>query len=303
MPRILSAVPNICEGRDEAFINALVQKLNAVRGLMVLDVARDTVHNRTIIALSGSKEAVFEGGFVMYDEAIKNIDMRKHEGEYPRIGALDVFPFVPLKDITMAEAVEISREFAAIVAERFHVPVYLFSESAQYPSRREIDSIREGEYEGLEKKLKDPRWKPDFGTDEFRPDFGATVIGARYPLISFIVSLDTFDSGIAKALAGQLACMRHVKAYPGINETDKSTQISISVTNYRVTPMYKVMEALRCEAKRYGVTIRRVDMMGLIPERAFIESALYYLGIYEFPPDRLLERSVQKHMAERLQLE
>jgi glutamate formiminotransferase len=302
MRKIISVVPNICEGRDQKFVDYLVQKLHAVDGLILLDVSRDTSRNRTVFSFTGSQESIFQGGFVLYEEAIKHIDMRRHEGAYPRIGAVDVFPFVPLKDVTIEEAVAMSTEFAKQVAERFKVPVYLFAESAQVPSRRDIESIREGEYEGLEQKLKVPRWRPDFGPIEFKPDFGATIIGARYPLISFKVLLSTADKEVAQIISRAVEDIRHLHSYPGVEPASKLMQLTVSISNYRKTPMYRVIEAIKMEGQRYGVAITNVEMIGLIPEVAFIESALYYMSIHQFPTERLLERSIQKHVTE-LQLE
>jgi glutamate formiminotransferase len=302
MSKIISVVPNICEGRDAKLVDDIVHKLHTVKGLIVLDVSRDTFRNRTVISFTGKPEVLFEGGFLLYDEALKHIDMRKHEGGYPRIGAVDVFPFVPLKDIPIEEAVALSVEFAEKVAQRFKIPVYLFGESARYPSRRDVESIREGEYEGLEKKLKDGRWRPDFGPIEFRPDFGATIIGARYPLISFKVMLNTVDREIAADICRAVAELPYVNTYPGVDGEHKLMQITVSITNYRHTPMYQVIEAIRMESRRYGLAISRVEMIGLIPEIAFIESALYYLNIHQFPMDRLLERNIQSHLTEKISL-
>ncbi len=193
MSKIISVVPNISEGNDQPFISGLVEKLQAVKNLVVLDTSRDSVRNRTVFSFTGPQEAIFAAGLILYRETLAHVDMRKHHGEYPRLGAVDVFPFVPLKDATLEETVAMSVEFAEKVAAEFNIPVYLYCESARFPMRRYIENIREGEYEGLENKLKDPRWKPDFGPAVFNPAAGATVIGARYPMISFKAILDTPD--------------------------------------------------------------------------------------------------------------
>jgi glutamate formiminotransferase / 5-formyltetrahydrofolate cyclo-ligase len=201
MSKIIAVVPNISEGRNAEFIDQLTAKLTQVKDLAMLDVSRDSIRNRTIFSFTGTKEAIFVGGRLLYAESLAHINMLEHRGEYPRIGAVDVFPFVPLKDVAIEEAIAMSREFAEMVAKEFSLPVYLFSESAQYPTRRELDNIREGEFEGLERKLQDPRWKPDFGPDHFIPRSGATIIGARYPLISFTATLTTTDLEIAQAIS------------------------------------------------------------------------------------------------------
>lgn len=303
MSRIISAVPNICEAKNAEFITQLSEKMRSVPGLMLLDVSRDTLRNRTVFSFTGSEEAIFEGGFLLYDEALKNIDMRQHKGEYPRIGAVDVFPFVPLKDVRMEEAVEIADRFAAQVAERFKVPVYLFGESARFQSRRSVERIRQCEYEGLEEQLKDNRWKPDMGPDTFKPTFGATMIGARYPLISFEVFINTTAEDPAFAVADSLNRLRYIRAIAGFDNDQQMMELTVSITNYRIMPMYKVIEMIKCELRRFGLQIAKVEMIGIIPERALIESALYYMNIHQFPMERLLERSIQKHLDEELELD
>ncbi len=306
MSKIISVIPNICEGKDQKFIDALTEKLQNVSGLALLDVSMDKSRNRTVFAFTGSREAIFKGGMLLYEESLKQIDMRRHHGEYPRIGAVDVFPFVPLKDVTIEEAVEMSVEFAALVAEEFRIPVYLFSESAQFPLRKDIENIRKGEYEGLEEKLKDPRWKPDFGPEIFKPDTGATIIGARHPLVSFKIFLSTRDLDATKAISRAIQQLyggfQFVKSHSGIDAESQETHLTVSITNYRNTPMYRVLEMVRMEGRRYNIRIRKVEMIGLIPEIAFIESALYYMGVKDFAMERLLEKNIQQHMDEKFYL-
>lgn len=307
MSKIVLAVPNFCEGRNAQLIDEVTARLRQVTGLIILDVSRDSDRNRTVFAFTGDKETIFAGGMVLYEEALKRIDMRRHQGNYPRIGALDVFPFVPLKDTSIEEAVALSREFAEKVAQTFALPVYLFSESARVPQRRELEYIREGEYENLEKRIQEPDFQPDFGPAAFRPECGATIIGARYPLISFKVLLTTFDLDCVRLIAQAVQqCgggLRHVKAIPGADFENKGSYLTVTISNYRTTPMYRVIEMIRMEAKRYGLEIAEVEMIGLIPEVAFIESAMYYMGIHRFDFDRLVERNLQQHLDEKLFLE
>jgi len=303
MSKIISVVPNISEGNDPPFISGLVEKLQAVKNLVVLDTSRDSVRNRTVFSFTGPKEAIFAGGLVLYRETLAHVDMRKHRGEYPRLGAVDVFPFVPLKDASLEETVALSVEFAEKVAAEFNIPVYLYCESARFPMRRYIENIREGEYEGLENKLKDPRWKPDFGPAVFSPAAGATVIGARYPMISFKAVLDTPDEGtaetISKLIQHATGGLAHVNAYAGLDSEHKAAQITVTIANYRAMPMYRALEMIRSEARRFGVSVRKVEMIGLVPETAFIESAFYYLGIQDFSFDKILERKIQTDLDEQ----
>jgi glutamate formiminotransferase len=305
MSKIISVVPNISEGNDQEFISSLVEKLQAIKDLVVLDTSRDSVRNRTVFSFTGPEEAIFAGGLALYRETLAHVDMRRHRGEYPRLGAVDVFPFVPLKDASIEETVAMSEAFAQKVAEEFNIPVYLYCESARFPMRRYVENIREGEYEGLEKKLKDPRWKPDFGPTLFNPAAGATIIGARYPMISFKAILDTPDEAVAEYIARLIqhasGGLAHVNAYAGLDSEHKVAQITVTIANYRAMPMYRVLEMLRSEARRFAVAVRKVEMIGLIPENAFIESALYYMGVQDFSLDRLLERKIQTHIEENIQ--
>ena len=303
MSKIISVVPNISEGNDQAFISGLVEKLQAVKNLVVLDTSRDSVRNRTVFSFTGPKEAIFAAGLILYRETLARVDMRKHHGEYPRLGAVDVFPFVPLKDASLEETVAMSVEFAEKVAAEFNIPVYLYCESARFPMRRYVENIREGEYEGLESKLKDPRWKPDFGPALFNPAAGATIIGARYPMISFKAILDSPDEAVAEYISRLIqhahGGLAHVNAYAGLDSEHKAAQITVTIANYRAMPMYRVLEMLRTEARRFGVSVRKVEMIGLVPETAFIESAFYYLGIQDFTFDKILERKIQTDLDEQ----
>jgi len=304
MSRIMSVVPNVCDGQDKHWIHQLSRQLESTPGMVVLDVSMDTTRNRTVFALTGTPEGIFSAGIFLYEEALNHIDMRRHKGEYPRIGAVDVFPFVPVKDISMEEAVEMADEFAREVAKRFNIPVYLYEESARYPLRKDVEKIREIQYEGLEERLRDPRWKPDYGPDLFKPDFGATIIGARYPLVSFKIHLDTHKPEITRQICQAIQYsgggLRHVTANAGITHETQLGEISVLIHNYTVTPLYKVIEMARMEAKRFNVNIEEVEMIGLVPETVFLDSAQYYMNINHFSSDRLLEKNIMQHLHEKM---
>lgn len=293
MSQIISVVPNVCEGRDQGFIDALRDKLEAVPGLVVLDVNMDQVRNRTIFSFTGRKEAIFAGGLLLYQEALGRIDMRQHQGEYPRIGAVDVFPFVALRNAPLATAVAWSVEFAEQVAEMFQVPAYLFAESARTKARRDIENIREGEYEGFAAKMTDPAWKPDFGPDVFPPDKGATVIGARLPIVNFKAYLTTGNEEaaewVAEALSDPTTGMPGVHFYPALDRTRNLALLNITVGNFEATPLYRILEAVKTELRRFGSGISRVEMVGLVPQGALIESALHYLQIMGFAKEDVVE--------------
>ncbi len=301
MSKIIAVVPNICEGTDQAFIDDLTERLERVPDLMMLDVAVDHARNRTVYSFTGTKKAIFAGGILLYERTLQHVDMRKHTGEHPRVGAVDVFPFVPLKDATIDEAKQWSVEFAEQVAERFRLPVYLFGESARYRYRRDIENIRAGEYEGFADKMKDLRWKPDLGPDSFPEDSGVTIIGARFPLISFKVFLSCSEEQIAEEVAHAVADTSGgiVRAYAGHDPDSGLAMMTVSLTNFHATPMYRAIENIRIEAARFGVDIRRVQMIGLIPEIVLIEAAEYYMRIHGFDHDDLLERNIQNHLHEK----
>jgi glutamate formiminotransferase / 5-formyltetrahydrofolate cyclo-ligase len=304
MSKILSVIPNVCEGQDKAFIDQLTQKLKSIPEVVVLDVSMDATRNRTVFALTGTREGIFDGGMVLYEEALKHIDMRRHKGEYPRIGAVDVFPFVPLRDFTIEEAVDTANEFARQVAEKFNLPVYLYGECARYPLRKDVERIRDVQYEGLADRLKDPRWKPDFGPDEFKPDSGATIIGARYPMVSFKIYLDTKDIEVTRKICQSIQYdtggLRHVTANSGVVHGTNRTHVTVSIHNYKITPMYKVIEMTRMESRHYNVNVENVEMIGLVPENVFIDSAMYYLNIRDFSFERILEKNIQTHLNQKL---
>ncbi len=298
MNQIIAAVPNICEATDQGFIDELTTQLRGITNLIVLDVAVDHARNRTVLSFTGSKEAVFAAGLALYERAINRIDMRRHTGEFPRVGAVDVFPFVPLKNASIEEAKLWANEFAELVAERFKLPVYLYAESARYRYRHDIDNIRQGEYEGFEAKMQDHRWKPDLGPDRFSSTAGVTIIGARYPLISFNVFLGSRDESIAHAVAHALTSTSGgiVRAHGALDHASDRAMLSVAITNFKTSPLYRVVENIRLEAARFGVDIRHIDLIGLIPEPVLIEAAMYYLRIRDFDRNDLLEKNIQRHI-------
>ncbi len=303
MSQIISVVPNVCEGRDEAFVEALTEKLETVPGLVVLDVSMDQVRNRTIFSFTGRREAVFEGGFHIYEAALGKIDMRNHQGEYPRIGAVDVFPFVALRDAPIATAVDWSVQFAEEVARRFDLPVYLFAESARTKLRRDIENIREGEYEGFAAKMTDPAWKPDFGPDVFRPDKGATIIGARLPIVNFKAYLGTPSEEaaerVSKVLSDPATGFSGVHFYPALDRTRNEALLNITVGNFQATPLYRVLEAVKTELRRFGTRVTRVEMVGLVPMQALIASAEHYLQIFDFSVEDVVENRLDEILGDR----
>jgi len=298
MTKLISAVPNISEGRDVAFIDGVRSQLEEVPGLLLMDVARDETRNRTIFAFMGEKEAVFQGGYIIYETAIRRIDMRQHEGAYPRIGAVDVFPFVAIRLALREEAIQWANEFGHEIGNRYSLPVYLAGDASKTPMRRELESIRDGEYEGFAAKMQDPAWKPDFGPDMFPVDRGATIISARLPLVNLKLYMTTNDEEAAewaaKVLCGISNGMPDVRMYPGIDRASGLAFINLTVRNYTATPLYRVIEAIKTELKKFGAEIRNIVPVGLVPQSALFDSALHYLQMSGFTDNHVLETRLEQ---------
>ncbi|MSO35072.1 MAG: glutamate formimidoyltransferase [Acidobacteria bacterium] len=295
MPTI-ECVPNISEGRRTEVINSLATTLRAVPGLRVLDVQSDATHNRSVFTLAGTAEAMAAGIPKLFEGAIAAIDLRTQKGEHPRLGAVDVVPFIPIEGVTMAACVALAKAIAAEVAQRFAIPVYLYEEAAANPARKNLEDIRRGEFEGLSAKMAQPAWAPDFGPAAPHPSAGASVIGARMPLIAYNINLATDRLEVAKKIAGAIRMssggLRFVKAM-GIPLADRGiVQVSINLTNYEKTPIYRVFEMVKREAARYGVQVLESEIVGLVPSAALTQTAEYFLQLEGFTAGQILENKL-----------
>ncbi|KKC30460.1 glutamate formiminotransferase [Caldanaerobacter subterraneus subsp. pacificus DSM 12653] len=296
MNQIIECVPNVSEGRDQEKISELIKEVVSTEGVKLLDYSSDKDHNRTVITFVGDKEGVKEAAFKLIKKASEIIDMRYHKGEHPRIGAVDVVPFVPVKNVTMEECVQIARELGERVGKELNIPVYLYEEAATTPERKNLENIRRGEYEGFFEKIKQPEWKPDFGPSEMNPKSGATVIGARNFLIAFNVNLGTNDieiaNKIAKAVRFSSGGYRYVKAM-GVELKERGiVQVSMNLTDFNKTPIYRVFETIKAEASRYGVNVVGSEIIGLVPSKALLDVADYYLRLENFSMDMVLENKI-----------
>ncbi|TCO63263.1 glutamate formimidoyltransferase [Caldanaerobacter subterraneus] len=296
MKQIIECVPNVSEGRDQEKISELIKEVVSTEGVKLLDYSSDKDHNRTVITFVGDKEGVKEAAFKLIKKASEIIDMRYHKGEHPRIGAVDVVPFVPVKNATMEECVQIARELGERVGKELNIPVYLYEEAATTPERKNLENIRRGEYEGFFEKIKQPEWKPDFGPSEMNPKSGATVIGARNFLIAFNVNLGTNDieiaNKIAKAVRFSSGGYRYVKAM-GVELKERGiVQVSMNLTDFNKTPIYRVFETIKAEASRYGVNVVGSEIIGLVPSKALLDVADYYLRLENFSMDMVLENRI-----------
>lgn len=298
MHKIVQCVPNFSEGRDLEKIEKIVNPFRGKDGVKLLDYKRDEDHNRVVVTVIGEPEAVKNAILDAMGIAIEVIDMTKHEGQHPRMGAIDVVPFIPIKNVSMTEAVELAKDVAKEAAEKYNLPIFLYENAATTPERKNLAKIRKGEFEGMPEKMKQPEWKPDFGPDEIHPTAGVTAVGARMPLVAFNVNLDTSNleiaSKIAKAVRHLSGGLRYCKAI-GIELEDRGiVQVSMNMTDYTKTPLYRVFELIKIEAKRYGVNVVGSEVIGLVPMEALINTAEYYLGIEEFSMDQILEKRMME---------
>jgi glutamate formiminotransferase / 5-formyltetrahydrofolate cyclo-ligase len=294
---LIECVPNVSEGRKTDVVDALVQTLRSVDGVRVLDVSSDAAHNRSVLTVAGDAGPLKAAVIALVGAAVERIDLRSHAGEHPRLGAVDVVPFVPIEGVTIAECVTLAKATAAEVAERFHVPVFLYEEAASSPARRNLEDIRRGEFEGLAAKMSSPAWAPDFGPPGPHPTAGAIVMGARMPLIAFNINLATDRLDVAKKIASAIrhssGGFRFVKAM-GIALDDRGiVQVSINLTNHEKTPMHRVFDAVRREAERYGVRVLESEIIGLTPQAALVSAAEHYLQLARFSPDQVLEKRLR----------
>lgn len=296
---LVECVPNFSEGRREEVLEQIRSAISAVPGAFVLDTHTDACHNRSVITFVGAPEAVEEAAFAMIKTAAGLIDLNQHSGEHPRIGATDVVPFVPIADVSMEECVAIAHRVGERVGRELNIPVYFYEAAARVPERVRLEKIRHGEFEGLKEEVKtNPDRRPDCGPAELGPA-GATVIGAREFLIAYNVNLTTDDeeiaAKIAKAVRHSSGGMRFVKAL-GMT-VDGKAQVSMNLTNFRKTPLPRVLETIRREAARYGVGIQNSELVGLIPQEALIDTAVWYTQMDLFSPEQVLERKMAAAMA------
>ncbi|RKD27537.1 glutamate formiminotransferase [Caminicella sporogenes DSM 14501] len=298
MQKIVQCVPNFSEGRDLEKIEKIVNPFRGKEGVKLLDYKRDEDHNRLVVTVIGEPEAVKNAVLESMGVAVEVIDMTKHEGQHPRMGAVDVVPFIPIKNVSMTEAVELAKELAKEASEKYNLPIFLYEKAATTPARENLAKIRKGEFEGMAEKIKQPEWKPDFGPNEIHPTAGVTAVGARMPLVAFNVNLDTNNLDIANKIARAVrhisGGLRYCKAI-GIELEDRGiVQVSMNMTDYTKTPLYRVFELIKIEAKRYGVNVVGSEVIGLVPMEALIKTAEYYLGIEEFSMDQILEKRMME---------
>lgn len=286
MTKIIECIPNFSEGRRAEVIEGLISTATSTPGVALLDASSDASHNRTVLTLAGGPQGIKTAALALAKYACENIDLTQHTGEHPRMGAVDVIPFVPLKGVTMEECVTLSKEAGEMIAQETGIPVFLYEDSSTNEKRRNLAAIRKGQFEGMAKKMKNADWKPDFGGAVPHPTAGVVAVGARMPLVAFNVNLSTSDIKIADAIAkivrGSGGGLKYCKAIGVMLEERNIAQVSMNIVNYEGTPLYRVVELIKAEAKRYGASVTGTELIGLAPAKALIDSAEYYLQIEDF---------------------
>ncbi|HXM75969.1 MAG TPA: glutamate formimidoyltransferase, partial [Thermoanaerobaculia bacterium] len=277
MRTVIECVPNFSEGADPVKVGEIADAVRAVPGLRLLNVSSDASHNRSVLTFVGDPTAVRGGVLALFEAALPRIDLTRHRGEHPRMGAVDVVPLIPIRGATVADCVALSRELGEEIGRRFGIPVYLYEDSAASEGRRNLADVRKGEFEGLAAKMEKPEWKPDFGPDRPHSTAGAVAIGVRAPLIAYNINLATRDLAVAERIAKSIRHVsggfRYVKAM-GVDLADRGlVQVSINMTNYRKTPLHRVFECVRSEADRHGVAIVGSEIVGLTPADALYQAA------------------------------
>ncbi len=293
--KIIECIPNFSEGRDKGIVEAIAGVAARVEGVKVLDFSMDSDHNRSVLTFIGSPEASLRGAIAACDRAAELIDMRMHSGVHPRIGAVDVVPFVPLVDANMSDAVKIAHRFGRTFAREHDVPIYFYGEAALEPEKEKLADIRRGQYEGLRDKMNDPAWAPDISPDGsgFNPRLGATTVGARKPLIAFNINLNSNDIELARDIARSIrhssGGFKHVQALGMLLESKNIAQVSMNLADYEVTSIRTVFDAVRKKADEHGVDILESELIGLIPGAALEGVTADDLKLLDFSEKRIIE--------------
>ena len=297
---IIEAVPNVSEGRRPEIINSIVDSVSAVENTRLLDHTSDPSHNRTVLTLVGNAKGLFHAMVRLYEAAIQTIDLRNHDGEHPRIGAVDVVPFIPLQQASPSDCIALARQLGETVAKRFRIPVYLYGSAASHIGRQPLENIRRGQLRGLSKRMHQSPWQPDFGPRSHHPTAGISAIGVRGPLIAFNVNLATHDIQIARDISSairQPTGLSYVKAI-GVRLAEHGlVQVSMNLTNYQRTPIHHAFNFVKQEADKRSVRIVNSQVVGLIPAGALISTAVKNLRLTTFRPDQVLDERFCPQMA------
>jgi glutamate formiminotransferase len=297
MNELIECVPNISEGRNKDVITEIIENLKKT-GVKLLDYSSDQDHNRTVITFVADKTTVKKGALQVARDAVRLIDLRHHSGTHPRMGAVDVIPFIPISGVTIKDCVEISKEVGSEISKELNVPVYLYAESATSEARRLLPEIRKGEFEGFSEKINDPAWIPDFGEARIHPTAGVTAVGAREFLIAFNINLSTKDINIAKKIARSIressGGLKYIQAKEMYLDDKGCVQVSMNILNYKKAPIYRVFEIVKMEANRFGVDVLESELVGLMPMNAALESFAFYIQLPQLTEDQIIETKIYK---------
>jgi glutamate formiminotransferase len=296
MEKIIECVPNFSEGRDLGKVEKIVDSFRGKKGVRLLDYSSDKDHNRSVVTVIGEPDELIEAVVTSIGRAVELIDLNKHEGQHPRMGAVDVIPFIPVKGTTVRDADECARRTAAFAAEKFGIPFILYENSASAPHRVNLADIRKGGFEAMAEKMSDEMWASDFGPKTIHPTAGVTAIGARMPLIAYNIKLGTDDLEIANDIARKIRYknggFRYCKAM-GVELKERGiVEVSMNLTDYTKTAIYRVLETVRMECMRYGVSVLGSEIVGLVPMKALVDSAEFYLGLENFSMEQVLENRI-----------
>jgi glutamate formiminotransferase len=302
MAALIECIPNVSEGRREDVVAALAEAaLRAGPGVVLLDRTSDADHNRSVLTFLGEGEPLVAAMTALVGAALEAIDLRKHAGAHPRLGAVDVIPFVPVRGATAADCVALAKSLGRTIADRYGLPVYLYEDAASRPERQNLANIRKGEFEGLAAKMADPAWAPDFGPLAPHASGGAVVVGARAPLVAYNINLATSDLAIADRIAKAIRHLsggyRYVKAMGVKLEARGQVQISINMTNFEKTPLHRVFETVRSEAERHGVAVVGSEIVGLVPQAALLAAASHFLRLEADPAPQVLENKLLERLS------
>lgn len=296
MPAILECVPNISEGRDLEKVEKIVDEIRSTKGVKLLDYSSDKDHNRSVITFLGEPEAVVEAALKLAKKAAELIDMSTHTGGHPRMGAVDVIPLIPIKEITIEESIELSKKLAESIAAECNMHVTLYENSASAPHRQNLADVRRGQYEAMSEKILQDMWIPDYGPSQFNPKAGMVAVGARPPLIAYNINLATSDVKVAKNIANVIRSVKggftYCKAMGLLIEETGKAQVSMNLVNPDFTTIFRVFDMVEREANRYGVNVTDSEIVGLVPMKALIDTAIYHLKLDNFSQDQILETRI-----------
>lgn len=296
MASILECVPNISEGRDVEKIEKILDSVRLVKGVKLLDYSSDKDHNRSVITFLGEPKAVVQAALALAKSATELIDMSTHTGGHPRMGAVDVIPLIPIKDISIEETIELSKELASSIASECNMHVTLYEQSATALHRQNLAEIRRGQYEAMAEKIKEDKWIPDYGPQQFNKKAGIVAVGARPPLVAYNINLSTSDEKIAKKIANVIRAAKggftYCKAMGLLIEETGKAQVSMNLVNPDMTTIFRVFDAVEREAHRYGVSVTDSEIVGLVPMKTLIDTAIYHLKLDHFSMDQILETRI-----------